>query len=257
MKSVLRNILSYLIKPFGYSLIGTSRMKELYRVAAETKAAVSLETHLARLIEELRPDCVFDVGANDGGFAKMLRGIGYKGWIVSFEPLPNLVKNLKAAAEPDTKWQVEPYALGSKEGEMQFNQMAGDVFSSFLIPGSQQPEKYNDSNSVVRTLMVPIRTVDRMWPVIKKKLGVSRLMLKLDTQGFDLEVFAGAGQCIHEIPLLLSELACVSLYENAPDYVTALSTFASKGYQPAIFAPISFTDDLRAIEMDGVFVKCS
>jgi FkbM family methyltransferase len=255
MKSTLRRLLEFVIKPFGYSLIGTTKLNELGRIASETKAAVSLETHLSKLIHQHRPECVFDVGANDGGFAKMLRGIGYEGWIVSFEPLPSLVTGLTKLAELDGKWLVEPYALGSKEGELEFNQMAGDVFSSFLKPGSGQPDKYHDSNAVIRTLVVPVKTVDQVWPLIKKKLGLSKLMLKMDTQGYDLEVFAGAQGAIPDITLLMSELSCIPLYEDAPDYLNSISTFAGQGYFPAIFAPISFTDDLRAIELDGVFVR--
>ena len=255
MKSVLRKILSLILQPFGYTLIGTNRMNTLYRMASETKAAVSLETHLARLLQQLRPDCVFDVGANDGGFARMLRSLGFNGWIVSFEPLPKLVEELRKGAAQDEKWMVEPYALGAAEGTLTFNQMAGDVFSSFLSPGIGQPGKYKDSNLVIKTLQVPVKTVAQTWSDMKLKLGVKSLLLKMDTQGFDLEVFAGARSCLQDIPLIMSELTCIPLYENAPDYLTSIATFAVEGYQPAILAPISFTDDLRAIEMDGVFVK--
>jgi FkbM family methyltransferase len=255
MKSVLRRILSFIIKPFGYSLIATSQMHELRRLAAETRAAVSLEIHLTKLLQQHLPDCVFDVGANNGGFAKMLRSLGYDGWIVSFEPLQELWRDLQKAAEKDGKWLIEPYALGAVAGHLNFNQMAGDIFSSFLAPGKAQPEKYQDSNLVVKTLLVPVKTVSKIWPEMKQNLGVEKLMLKMDTQGFDLEVFAGARDCLQDIPLLMSELSCVPVYENAPDFLTSISTFAKEGYRPAILAPISFTEDLCAIEMDGIFVK--
>ncbi|WP_395747333.1 FkbM family methyltransferase [Prosthecobacter sp.] len=255
MKQMLRKVLEACVKRFGYSLVGTTRLGELTRMAAETKAAVSLETHLGRLLRHHRPDCVFDVGANDGGFAKMLRSLGYEGWIVSFEPLPALVARLTELAAQDERWRVEPYALGAAESELNFHQMAGDVFSSFLKPESGQPEKYHDSNLIVRTLRVPVKTVDGVWQEMKAWLGVRTMMLKLDTQGYDLEVFKGAARSLGEIPLLMSELACVGIYQDAPDYLAALSRYAEAGYKPAILAPISFADDLRAIEMDGVFVR--
>lgn len=255
MKSKFRRIIESLARRFGYSLVGTVRLGELTRMAAETKAAVSLETHLSRLLERYQPDCVFDVGANDGGFARMLRNIGYQGWIVSFEPLPSLVKILNDLASTDKKWMVEPCALGAVPGELTFHQMAGDVFSSFLKPGTCQPDKYNDSNIIVRSLLVPVKTINNTWPAFKAKFGLSKLMLKLDTQGYDLEVFAGASECLNDIPLLMSELACISIYEDAPDYRSAMAKYLASGYRPAILSPISFTEDLLAIEMDGIFVK--
>lgn len=255
MKQILRKSLEQLVGIFGWSMIGTVKLAELTRMAAETKAAVSLETHLSRLLKLHAPDCLFDVGAHDGGFARMIRRLGYEGWIVSFEPLPQLAQMLRGGADNDEKWLVEECALGEVCGEKIFHQMSGDVFSSFLLPDSGQPEKYIESNTVTRSLSVNVKTVDVVWREMKTKLGVSRLMLKMDTQGYDLEVFSGAGKSVEEICLLMSELACIPIYQGAPSLQKSLATFEASGFQPAMLAPISFGSDLTAIEMDGVFVK--
>ena len=44
------------------------------------------ELRLKKLLEFKKIDFVIDVGANEGRYGKMLREIGYKGKIISFEP---------------------------------------------------------------------------------------------------------------------------------------------------------------------------
>src|SRR5271157_5196955 len=60
--------------------------------------------HLARLLEIYRADCVLDVGANRGQFASMLRGAGYRGPLVSFEPVPEAYVELARLAAKDPLW---------------------------------------------------------------------------------------------------------------------------------------------------------
>ena len=257
MKSFLRKYFEKLIASFGCSLVGTTHLAELVRMAAEARAAVSMETHLVRLLQLHKPDCIFDVGAHDGGFGRMIRSLGYKGWIVSFEPMRGPALALRRSAEVDEKWMVEEYALGAVVGKAEFHQMAGDVFSSFLLPDENQPAKYRDSNTVVSSIIVPVKTVDAVWSELKERLSVSRLMLKMDTQGFDLDVFAGAAASLADIGILMSEMSCISIYAGAPSLQESLTAFAAAGFRPAFMAPISFTSQLEAIELDGVFVRPS
>ena len=50
--------------------------------------------HLARLIASCRIDCVLDVGAYYGDFGVLVRELGYRGRIVSFEPVADNYERL-------------------------------------------------------------------------------------------------------------------------------------------------------------------
>ncbi len=67
-------------------------------------------------------DMVLDVGANVGQFASELRSVGYKGYLVSFEPLSAAHTALSEAAGRDPKWHVHPRsAIGDNDGEIEIN----------------------------------------------------------------------------------------------------------------------------------------
>jgi len=54
------------------------------------------EFHLKRVFSRFDVDCVFDIGANAGQYAEMLRRrADYRGEILSYEPNPDVDKTLR------------------------------------------------------------------------------------------------------------------------------------------------------------------
>jgi hypothetical protein len=107
--------------------------------------AMGIEAHrfnpatspLARLMAALRAheiDLAFDIGANEGQFARELRAGGFTGRIVSFEPLTSAHNKLPQASRGEPSWQVhQRCAIGDHLGEVQIN-IAGNSVSSSVLP---------------------------------------------------------------------------------------------------------------------------
>ena len=57
------------------------------------------------------------------------------------------------------------------------------------------------------------------------------MFLKVDTQGYDVEVIKGAGERIAEIRGLLSELSVIPIYQNMPHYLDALRFYEELGFR--------------------------
>ena len=86
-------------------------------------------------------------------------------------------------------------------------------------------------NVVTDQVEIQIRTLDELLPELEAELGNRNLYLKLDTQGFDLEVLKGASQSIDKIRDLQTEASVKPIYSEMPDYATSIRTLLSLGFE--------------------------
>ena len=85
-------------------------------------------------IDFFKIDLLLDVGANIGQYASLARRSGYKGRIVSFEPLKDAHSFLIKVSKSDTLWSVHPRcAIGSKDSIIDIN-IAENSYSSSVLP---------------------------------------------------------------------------------------------------------------------------
>ncbi len=85
--------------------------------------------------------------------------------------------------------------------------------------------------------------------------GARAILLKMDTQGHDAAVIAGAGEALRRMIGVQSELAVRPLYEGATDWRTMVATLDAAGFVPnALFANNKGHFPLL-VEMDGLFVR--
>ncbi|MDK9696795.1 MAG: FkbM family methyltransferase, partial [Siculibacillus sp.] len=196
------------------------------------------EEHLRRFFERFRVDCVFDVGANAGQYVDMLRSrVGYRGPVVSFEPIPELAAKLRERARGASNWFIEEAALDAEVRVTSFNVMAADQFSSLCEPSHRDVDEFRHLNVPVRRIELTTSTLATHVRAHAERLGFTRPFLKLDTQGRDTAIVAGAGEEIHRFVGLQSELAVRRLYDDTPDFAEALAYYRSLGFVASAFVP--------------------
>ena len=178
---------------------------------------------LKRVLDVLDINCVLDVGANVGQFAQEVRRIGYRSLIVSFEPQRREFAELQQTFHEDRLWRGFRVALSDRHGSATLNVNPDlTVMSSLLQPVDSL------QNMAVET--VEIRRLDEVFPEATSGLTEPRVLLKMDTQGYDLKVFAGAEGCLGSICALLSEVSDVPLYLGMPHYLEALALYEKAGF---------------------------
>ncbi len=245
MLKIIKDSVLKVSRSLGYDIVPLREMRER-----------DFALHLRELLGRLEVDCVLDVGANVGQYHDFLRErVLYDGHIVSFEPVAKHVAVLRDRAEEDPRWHVEGCALGAEEGEMTINVMVSDQFSSFLEPDNDRIGDYAGLNVPCAREQVAVRTLDVMMPMLQRRIGFERPYLKLDTQGFDLEVLRGAGASLGAVCALQTEASVVGIYKGMPGYMDTLRRLDELGFDITGMYTVSRDTSLRLVEFDCVLLN--
>lgn len=212
--------------------------------------------HLGELFRFLDIDCVLDVGANTGQYRDFLRDkVGYRGLIVSVEPVRRNIEILQIRSRDDSRWHVLGHALGRNDATMPIHVMKSDQFSSFLAPDNSAVPSFDHLNVPAHVETVPVHRLDDVLRNLREQFDFRRTYLKLDTQGFDLEVLAGGEASLPGIAGLQTEASIISIYQGMPDYVQTIRVLNEHGFDISGLYPISRDPSLRLIEFDCVMIN--
>ncbi len=204
---------------------------------------------LDKLLTHFDIDCVLDVGANRGQFARELRESGYRGDIHSFEPVAATFEALERNASGDARWRTWPLALGPRSGRQSINVLRDDAYSSLRAPTDAEKTHFGDRLTPHHRESVTVATLDDFLRDHQAEFSRRRILLKMDTQGYDLEVIAGAADSLARIRVIVSEVAFMPFYEQAPGYLEALARYQSLGFRLSCVIPTHRREsDLALIE---------
>ncbi|MDE0946864.1 MAG: FkbM family methyltransferase [Sphingobium sp.] len=211
---------------------------------------------LKRFLSTFAVDCLFDVGANRGQYATMLRkDAGYRGLILSFEPNPDVFAELQRHAASDRQWHVFNMALSDFDGTASFNIMAADQFSSLKAPSGEQDAIFADRNKVTKTVEMQCCRLGSVLPDLQAQHGFARPFLKMDTQGHDLSVCEGAGDALAQMLGIQTELGVRSIYEGGTGYRAMIDWLEARAFVPSAFFANNKGHFPLLVEMDGIFVN--
>ena len=174
-----------------------------------------------RLLAWQQIDVVVDVGANAGQYGSAIRAAGYEGRIISFEPLSQAFEVLATTAEADPLWECHRLALGAGSGRARLN-VSDDLEASSLLSMEDRHVRHCPSSAYVGTEMVDVEGLDALASSLF--LAHDRVYLKLDVQGYELEVLDGSEATLPRVALVEAELSLV------PPYATGRSTDQSGGH---------------------------
>lgn len=211
---------------------------------------------IAMLAVHKRIDLVIDVGANTGQFAESLYDFGFTGKVISFEPVKAAHDELTKRSRRYPQWIVASRcAIGHTNGEIEINVSDDTVFSS-VLEIREQYVAHNPKSRITRKERIPVYCLDN----ILKEYALEktpRILLKIDTQGYEKQVLEGARETLAKVIGLKIEIPLYPIYhDNDFTFYDILDFVKRHGFQPYSFH-IEGVDlnTGRVNTIDGLFFK--
>jgi FkbM family methyltransferase len=237
-------------RPREYAKLAVRRV--LYRRRLDL-VSDPFPARIVAMLDHLDATTVLDVGANIGQFATALRASGYRGTIVSCEPLSDAFAHLRRRAAHDPGWDVRQTAVGSEVGTAEIN-ISANSFSSSLLEMTDAHTSAAPGSETVAAETVPLTTVDELARELD--LDADRTMLKIDTQGYEPQVLDGAGALVGKFAAISLELSFVPLYAGQQLFDELLARLRGAGYVLyAIEGGFGDRQTGRMLQCDGLFVR--
>ncbi len=216
--------------------------------------STSADLRLVRMLKANGIDVVLDVGANEGGYASALREAGYCNKILSFEPLSPAYAKLEVASARDESWIAAPrMALGDHDGKVTIN-VAGNSASSSILPMTARHKAAAPESAYVGSEAIEVRRLDGVChPFLDTATAP---FLKIDTQGYENQVLAGASTLLPRLRGVQLELSLHQLYEGQKLWHEMIAILEGSGFElwalvPGFFDPRSG----RMLQCDAIFFR--
>lgn len=197
---------------------------------------------------------VLDTGSNIGQFAMELRESGYSGRIISFEPLSEAYSHLLINSKNDPNWIIAPrMAIGNEEGKKTIN-ISGNSYSSSILKMTGTHIKGAPDSAYIDSEEIYINKLDNIWKTFLK--NEDNIFIKIDVQGYELEVLKGAINILSKIKGMKIELSLVPLYEGQLLFLDMLDYITNLGFEPWDISP-GFRDKQsgKLLQFDGIFFR--
>ena len=227
-----------------------------YKIGYEITAYNFLRSHEARRIKFLRDQkisLVLDVGANEGQYGTIIRRGGYDGKIISFEPVRTVFEMLAQQSESDLKWMARNEALGDFDGYSKINISDFSQVSSILPATGLADTSYWKGNVQEK---ICVRQLDSL--IDELEIDHHRILLKIDTQGFEENVLKGCQNLLQSgtIILLEVELSIRQFYHGETLFPEMLRYIRELGFEIVSICPVH-VDAARGyvLQYDCTFVR--
>jgi FkbM family methyltransferase len=184
-------------------------------------AATTEHISVLKLIDN--PNTVIDIGANKGQFTLITRHILPKAKIISFEPLASPANKFDSLFNNDSNVIFYRSAIGPEKKSSLIHVSKRNDSSSLLPIGIGQSNIFpgTDESHTEKVKVAPLHHF------LQKNDFVPPVFVKIDVQGYELQVLKGCDELTHLFNYIYVECSFMELYEKqalAHEVITFLNS---------------------------------
>jgi FkbM family methyltransferase len=219
----------------------------LYRRGLLHGVAAAIEH--AGIVRRLKPDLVLDVGANVGQFSLLARNEAPNARIIAFEPLREPSARYRGLFAHDERVTLHRFALGCARGEVDMH-LSARMDSSSLLPISRLQVEHFPGTEEIGCEKVKVAPVTDF---IQDAELIGRTFVKIDVQGFELDVLRSAEPLLPRLTWIYVELSSIPLYEGQALAVDTINFLERNGFRLLSRYNAHLSSEGEVIQADYLF----
>ncbi len=202
---------------------------DFLRISGIDRSTHGTKPFLKKLAQRgFAPQTIIDVGANHGGWSRIATAVYPQANFVLIEPQAEMAPFLNNLCASNPKMEWIQAGAGAENGELALTVWDDYQGSAFLTDEVHQMIPY------AQRRQVPIITLNSL--ITEQKIATPDFV-KIDVQGFEMEVLRGATRCLGQTELFILEAFLYHPQNARPNFYKIVSFMESYGY--AIY---DFTD---------------
>lgn len=221
----------------------------LYRQALWHGVAASIEH--ASVPFPRSYETVIDVGASIGQFTLFALRTFPLAQVHALEPLPSSYERAQSVLAPHPRVELIAVAASSRAGPSSLNVTSDRHSSSLRHPTDQQTTQFPGTEAI-GVQAVETQTLDALSEAWELRPPI---LLKIDTQGSELEVLRGAERLLNCVSEVFVECSFIELYEGQARAHEVIALLSSAGFRlVGVYSP-QYAADGRAVQLDALFSR--
>ena len=215
-----------LMERLGQSATQRLRLRKIRKTPASALKKDHIDSlELLELLRPLSPKVIYDIGANIGTWTLLAKSVYPDAVIHGFEPLSGHLEKFQSAAAKLSGVTMHQLCLGSVAGEAKLRVTDFSDASSLLPLSHEGKKQWNLQETRHETVRV-----ERLDSWVAEKALPFADLLKLDVQGFELEVLKGAETCLENAKAVLTEVSFREFYQSQCLFHEVVAFMAQRGF---------------------------